>query len=65
MEIHYITWQTDDHRCWCAICPSLSMKEKDQRTHWCFANGMDFYNLGVNFYFSEEKDVMLFKLRWA
>jgi hypothetical protein len=27
--------------------------------------GMDFVNVGVRFWFAEEKDVMLFKLRWS
>lgn len=65
MEAFYITWQIEDHRRWCVICPSLPETDQFERTKWCCEHGMDFTNIGVRFWFAEEKDVILFRLRWS
>ena len=65
MEVFYITWDIDDHHRWCVTCPSLPILEQDERTEWCEQLGIDFVNHGVRWWFAEEKDVILFKLRWA
>lgn len=64
MEVHYITWDIDDHRRWVVTCPSLSKANQEERSQWCLSRGMDFINLGVRFWFAEHQDVMLFTLRW-
>lgn len=63
MEVHYITWGDTPKR-WCVVCPSLPQRGRDERNNWCTEQGMDFANVGVNFYFAEERDVVLFRLRW-
>jgi hypothetical protein len=65
MEIHYITWGNTPKR-WCVVCPELAntRRGRDERINWCIEKGIDVANVGVNFYFAEEKDVMFFRLKW-
>jgi hypothetical protein len=65
MEIEYITWDGADYHRWCVTCPSLPTKDQMDRRAWCDMQGMDFVNIGVRFWFAEEKDVMMFKLKWT
>jgi len=65
MEVDYITWDGADYRRWCVTCPSLPTNDQYERRKWCDMQGMDFVNVGVRFWFAEEKDVMMFKLKWA
>lgn len=64
MEVEYITWDNADYHRWIAVCPSLPIDDQYTRRSWCQEQGMDFVSIGVRFWFAEEKDVMLFKLRW-
>jgi|LauGreDrversion4_2_1035121.scaffolds.fasta_scaffold772365_2 hypothetical protein len=65
MEVYYITWDGADYRRWCVTCPSLPANDQYERRQWCYSQDMDFVNIGVRFWFAEEKEVMLFKLRWS
>lgn len=64
MEVFYVTWQTETPHRWCVTCPSLPAEDQYERRNWCYSQEMNFVNVGVRFWFVEEKDVMLFKLRW-
>ncbi len=65
MEVFYVTWQTETPHRWCVTCPSLPPDDQYERRHWCYSQNMDFVNVGVRFWFVEEKDVNWFVLRWS
>jgi hypothetical protein len=65
MEVVYLTWIGAGRHRWSVTCPSLPAEEQYERRNWCYAQEMDFVNIGVSFWFAEEKDVMMFKLKWS
>lgn len=62
MEINRLDWGNWP---WCIICPGLPTHEQYARTEWCMSQNMNFHNSGVRFWFTNETDVIMFRLRWS